>query len=143
MDRQNRQNRKNSKSVFLLIGTACISISLLYGSPGLAQQVADPGFVSVGRGAPLSPAIPGPARTNPLQLESYPPAEIAGYPEQYWMVGPFNDAIISADGEGSSEHVRRCIPASGPVYGTQGCAGLVCVTRQKRGNGRVSGKAQT
>ena len=91
-------SRKSHKTISTLASAVIASVIGMHGMLVLAQQVADPGFVSVGRGAPLSPAIPGPARTNPLQLESYPPAEIAGYPEQYWMVGPFNDAIISADG---------------------------------------------
>lgn len=63
-----------------------------------AQQVVELDFVSVGRGALLVPAIPGRLRTPPAQLESYPPPEFEDYPEQYWMVGPFNDFTHNADG---------------------------------------------
>ena len=92
-------SRKSHKTISTLASAVIASVIGMYGMLVLAQQVADPGFASVGRGAPLSPAIPGPTTTNPAQLESYPPAEIAGYPEQYWMVGPFNDFAIDANGE--------------------------------------------
>jgi hypothetical protein len=70
-----------------------------------AQRVADPGFDSIGRGAPLEPAIPWRVRTPAADLEKYPPIEFDDYPERYWLVGPFN-----ADG-------RREIGASGPTGG--------------------------
>ncbi|MFT5321578.1 MAG: hypothetical protein ACI934_001734 [Pseudohongiellaceae bacterium] len=92
-------SRKSHKTISTLASAMIASVIGMHGMLVLAQQVADPGFASVGRGAPLSPAIPGPTTTNPAQLESYPPAEIAGYPEQYWMVGPFNDFAIDANGE--------------------------------------------
>ena len=92
-------SRKSHKTISALASAVIASVIGMHGMLVLAQQVADPGFASVGRGAPLSPAIPGPTTTNPAQLESYPPAEIAGYPEQYWMVGPFNDFAIDANGE--------------------------------------------
>lgn len=65
-----------------------------------AQQVADPGFPSNGRGAPLVPAIPGSQRTPAELLEAYPPAELENYPEQYWMVGPFRIGTLGAGGVG-------------------------------------------
>ncbi len=69
------------------------------GSAG-AQRIADPGFESVGRGAPLTPAIPFVDLTPAEELEDYPPATYADYPEAYWMVGPFN-----TDGRGPSGEV--------------------------------------
>ena len=67
-----------------------IAAALLTSFVAHAQRVADIDFTSVGRGAPLAPAIPGKIQTPRAELELYPPAEIAGYPEPYWMVGPFN-----------------------------------------------------
>jgi hypothetical protein len=66
----------------------------------LSQRTVEMGFVSIGRGASLSVAIPGPLRTAPENLENYPPAEIPGYPEQYWMVGPFRSGEVGLDGAG-------------------------------------------
>jgi hypothetical protein len=53
---------------------------------------ADPAFTSVGRGAPVTPAIPAETWVVPDNIEPFPPAEIKGYPEQYWLVGPFAEA---------------------------------------------------
>ncbi|MDG2176779.1 MAG: hypothetical protein P8M72_11705 [Gammaproteobacteria bacterium] len=89
---------KKRKTYVALARMLFVSAGLLQGVAALAQQVANMDFVSVGRGAPLNPAIPGQLRTNPVQLESYPAAEIDDYPEQYWMVGPFNGFTVGADG---------------------------------------------
>jgi len=70
-----------------------------------AQRTAQIDFVSVGRGAPLDPAIPAPLRTPLDQLEAYPPAEIDGYPERHWMVGPYRVVRTGADGEPYEERV--------------------------------------
>src|SRR5690606_18662116 len=58
-------------------------------APAAAQRTADIDFASVGRAAPLEPAMPSPLRTPPADLEAYPPAELEGLPERYWMVGPY------------------------------------------------------
>lgn len=92
--------KNGCSAIYSLAGRLFLAMTMLHGLPAAAQQVAAMDFVSVGRGAPLSPAIPGPTRTNPGQLEAYPPAEIPGYPEQYWMVGPFRDGEIGVDGAG-------------------------------------------
>ncbi len=63
-----------------------------------AQRIATIDFVSVGRAAPLDPAIPTPLHTPRESLEDYPPAEINGYPERHWMVGPYRVRRIGADG---------------------------------------------
>ena len=92
--------KNRCSAIYILAGSLFLAMTMLHGLSASAQQVAPMDFVSVGRGAPLSPAIPGSTRTNPEQLEAYPPAEISGYPEQYWMVGPFRDGEIGVDGAG-------------------------------------------
>jgi hypothetical protein len=72
--------------------------ALLMTSAADAQRVADIDFQSVGRGAALAPAIPGKVRTARAELENYPPDEIAGYPERYWMVGPYRTERTGSDG---------------------------------------------
>src|SRR5262245_15628441 len=47
-------------------------------------------FNSVGRGAPVSPAIPWEMWRNPADIEAVPPPEIKDYPEKYWLVGPLD-----------------------------------------------------
>ena len=64
-----------------------------------AQQTADIGFTSVGRGAPLTVAIPVESFTDMSDTERYPPAEIEGLPEAYWMVGPYRFVRPSGDGD--------------------------------------------
>jgi hypothetical protein len=54
-----------------------------------AQTIADPGFASVGRGAPLGVAIPVEDWTDLSDREALPPAEIPGLPQRQWMVGPW------------------------------------------------------
>jgi hypothetical protein len=49
----------------------------------------DGGFTSVGRGAPVEPDIPWEMWIDPDNIEPFPPEEIEGYPERYWLVGPF------------------------------------------------------
>src|SRR5688572_12509035 len=47
-------------------------------------------FTSVGRGAPVVPAIPWEMWRNPEDIEAMPPREISGYPQQHWLVGPLD-----------------------------------------------------
>ena len=68
-----------------------------------AQRTAEIDFVSIGRAAPLEPAIPTSLRTPRERLEDYPPAEIAGYPQEYWMVGPYRVRRIGPDGAVTEE----------------------------------------
>src|SRR5678815_5327087 len=49
-------------------------------------------FTSVGRGAPVNPAIPWEMWRNAADIEAIPPPEIQGYPKQYWLVGPLDAA---------------------------------------------------
>jgi hypothetical protein len=65
--------------------------SLSCSTPGVRQS-AGSGFTSVGRGAPLAPAIPAQTWVDPANIEAFPPAAIDGYPERYWLVGPFSQA---------------------------------------------------
>ena len=80
----------------------CLAACVLMTAPaGWAQQTADIGFVSVGRGAPLDSAIPGQRQTPAADLENYPPATFNDYPQQYWMVGPFRGGDVGRDGAGT------------------------------------------
>jgi hypothetical protein len=74
-----RMNR--SKGAFGVVMASVMAASM-------SCSTADSGFTSVGRGAPLDPAIPAPTWEEPADHEAFPPAEIDGYPEQYWLVGP-------------------------------------------------------
>src|SRR4026209_1702990 len=47
-------------------------------------------FKSVGRGAPVSPAIPWETWRNPADIEAMPPPEINDYPKGRWLVGPLD-----------------------------------------------------
>ena len=80
------------------VGHAVLFGGLVAAAGALAQQTAEPEFPSAGRGAPLSVAIPVETWTDPSDPEALPPAEIAGYPESYWMVGPFVVGSPGADG---------------------------------------------
>src|SRR5690348_3173554 len=75
---------------------AAVAVAAALGGPSAAQPVADIGFKSVGRAAPLAVAIPAPTSED---IEAYPPAEIAGFPERYWMVGPFRSFKPGPDGK--------------------------------------------
>jgi len=91
-----------------------VSTFFLQGDILLAQQVVAPDYESVGRGAPLMPAIPGRQRTPPEMLEAYPPAEIDGYPQEYWMVGPFRSGNVGLDGAGKGEVVASATNGDAP-----------------------------
>src|SRR5687768_7757947 len=47
-------------------------------------------LASAGRGAAVAPAIPWEMWRNADDIEAIPPAEIKGYPEQHWLVGPLD-----------------------------------------------------
>jgi hypothetical protein len=68
---------------------ASVVVASMWCATAEAQRVANVGFESVGRGAPLAPAIPAPIRTPLAELEAFPPVQIGGYPEEHWLVGPF------------------------------------------------------
>ena len=80
-----------------LLRGAAILIAAAVSSSGIdAQELADPGFASVGRGAPLPVALPTEDWINLDDPEALPPAEIPGFPERYWMVGPF---VVGSPGD--------------------------------------------
>ena len=79
------------------------AVATLIGSLGLisglnAQQLADPGFLSAGRGSPLAITIPVETWTDIENPEALPPAEIAALTESYWMVGPWAVGGSGTDG---------------------------------------------
>jgi hypothetical protein len=49
----------------------------------MSCSTADEPFTSVGRGAPLEPAIPAETWVEADNHEAFPPDEIEGYPERY------------------------------------------------------------
>ena len=76
------------KRVIWRAGTVA-ALGTLLGSVAAAQGAANAGFVSVGRGAPVSPALP------------YPTADVGALGElltEYPVVGPFRIAVPGADG---------------------------------------------
>ncbi len=60
---------------------ALVAATAMSCSPARPPAAA-PAFKSVGRGAPVSPAIPAETWVVPDNIEPFPPAEIKGYPEQ-------------------------------------------------------------
>jgi hypothetical protein len=75
-----------------------IIVGLVQCAAAGAQQLVDPGFASIGRGAPLAIAIPVETWTDLGDPEALPPAEIADYDERFWMVGPWVVGGPGADG---------------------------------------------
>jgi hypothetical protein len=67
----------------------CGVLAAIIATLSLSCSTADQPFTSVGRGAPLDPAIPAHLWVEADNHEAFPPAEIEGYPEQHWLVGPF------------------------------------------------------
>src|SRR5262245_29251662 len=73
-------------------GTRAV-VSALVVAATLSCSTADrpqAGFTSVARGAAVVPAIPWEMWRNPGDIEAFPLPEIKGYPEQHWLVGPFD-----------------------------------------------------
>ena len=81
------------------------AVPAVFGVTADAQRTAQIDFASIGRGAPLDPAIPTPLRTPPDALEAFPPAEIEGLPERHWLVGPHRIIRTRADGERYEERI--------------------------------------
>ena len=67
------------------------ALVLLAASTANAQKIAEIGFKSVGRAAPLPRAIPGDTPADPAKLEEYP--------DNGLVVGPFRPARRGADGK--------------------------------------------
>ena len=67
---------------------AALSMAMLTSCSRATPPPAE--FTSVGRGAPVSPAIPWQQWRKVEDIEAIPPREIKGYPEQNWLVGPLD-----------------------------------------------------
>ncbi len=91
----NRVESRLARPSVRLVGATLVA-TFVGGGVATGQPVANIDFKSVGRAAPLAVTIPTPA--NP-DIEAYPPAQIAGLPERYWMVGPFLVARRGPDGK--------------------------------------------
>jgi hypothetical protein len=65
-----------------------VAVSMVSCSSGGAPPPAGETARSAGRGWPVSPDIPWRSWVDPKNLEAFPPAKIANYPEQHWLVGP-------------------------------------------------------
>src|SRR5262249_18399203 len=74
------------KCARVVLGGLLMAVALSCSSTEKAQTE----FKSVGRGAAVSPAIPWQMWRNTADIEAVPPAEIKGYPEKYWLVGPLD-----------------------------------------------------
>ena len=96
-----------NKGILTFPGVAAVLAALAtagLASTAGAQRVADTGFTSVGRGAPLPVSIPAESFTDMADTERYPPDEIEGLAERHWMVGPY---IVTREGEdGEAVEVR-------------------------------------
>jgi len=75
-----------------------LAAAMLIASDAGAQRTADIGFDSIGRAAPLSPALPSPLRTPLHALEDFPPSAPDSLPEKHWLVGPHRVRRRGPDG---------------------------------------------
>ena len=103
--------RNRLERVFDASGAAAaVAVMLLTSSVAEAQQTADIGFKSVGRGAPLARAIPGDTPADPAKLEVYP--------ENDRVVGPWRPTRRGPNGERRADATKarrgtaRARPAS-------------------------------
>ncbi len=71
---------------------------LLTGAAVEAQQVADIGFDSVGRAAPLLAAIPAPTPADLATIEAFPPRDAMVGPSRLAMPGPGGEVAYSDEG---------------------------------------------
>ena len=77
---------KSTRAVPIILGALVLASTLSCSTADRPQAE----FTSVGRGAPVSPAIPWEMWQNPADIEAMPPPEIKGYPKQHWLVGPLD-----------------------------------------------------
>ena len=80
------------KSTRAVVGALIVATSLACSTSDKTQTA----FKSVGRGTPLTPTIPADRWAKADDIEAFPFTEIEGYPEKYWLVGPFDPADSSA-----------------------------------------------
>src|SRR5690554_6051293 len=77
-----------------------LTATMLAGASAFGQQVADPGFKSVGRGAPLAEALPpflppGPPGPGPLTLEEA--LKLVETAQKFPAVGPLRFPLDPAN----------------------------------------------
>jgi hypothetical protein len=80
-----------SQTSALRIGSAAITALIVAGSIACAGADAPAEFISVGRGAPVTPALPWEQWRDQADFEAFPPVmPVAGFDEKHWLVGPFD-----------------------------------------------------
>jgi hypothetical protein len=93
---------------------AAMLATLVAASHLAAQPTAQIDFTSVGRGAPLTVALPARLQPPGIAIETPPPARIEGLPERHWMVGPFRDIQRNADGRATETVVGSALNGAVP-----------------------------
>jgi hypothetical protein len=86
------------KLVYARAATVVVGAALSIGSAAYAQKVADVGFKSVGRGAPLTLAIPSETPANLATLEGYPQSDRLVGPSRVARRGPNGERVEVDDG---------------------------------------------
>jgi hypothetical protein len=89
---------RTARAALAALGVATLMSCSTGQAPPPAQAVK-----SVGRGAPVAAAIPWEQWRNADDIEAFPFTEIKGYPEKYWLVGPF-DPGASGKQEGAADY---------------------------------------
>src|SRR6188474_1501540 len=70
-----------------LVALAVATVMSCTAGPAPAPAAA----TSVGRGAPVTPALPWEQWRNPDDFEAFPPVDpVAGTDPKHWLVGPFD-----------------------------------------------------
>jgi hypothetical protein len=77
-----------ARAAAVALPLAVLALALACSTVG--KPVSGDAVTSAGRGAPVSPDIPWEMWIDPANIEPWPPAEIEGYPEKHWLVGPFD-----------------------------------------------------
>jgi hypothetical protein len=104
------QSRETSGAEINMLGYtgryAVVAVMALLASAAAAQQTADIGFTSVGRGTPLARAIPGKTPADRATLEAYPDTDL--------IVGPFRPMRRGPNGENVQVQVGSAWEGAAP-----------------------------
>src|SRR5262245_40199818 len=89
------------RAALIALGTATM-LSCTTGQTGQTAP-ASTAVGSAGRGAAVSPAIAWEMWRKADDIEAFPFTEIKGYPEKYWLVGPFDPGSAGKQ-EGAADY---------------------------------------